>query len=72
MMSPLEELIEYVFENDLEMPAQDPKELLVKNDLNEDQWTCFKDLLEDLELNKQGATLLLSEIKSGRVLFPTR
>lgn len=71
-MSPIDELIEIVLSRNLNIPEQQKDLLLKRNNINEDQWNCFIELMEDLDLNYQGALLLIEEIKSGRVLFPTK
>ena len=45
------------------------KKLLKKNNFSEIQWLSFLNLAEDLELNEDGARIMLDEIRSGRVVL---
>lgn len=45
------------------------KKLLKKNNFSEIQWLSFLNLAEDLELNEEGARIMLDEMRSGRVVL---
>lgn len=45
-------------------------DLLVDNNLTKTQWISFIDLVNDLDLNKKGAKILLDELKNGKVTLP--
>jgi hypothetical protein len=45
------------------------KNLLKKNNFSEIQWLSFLNLAEELELNEEGARIMLDEIRSGRVVL---
>ena len=64
------ELIELLFEytkNSNNLPVE---EILRRNNFSELQWDCFVSLSQDLELNEDGAGILLDEIIAGRVFIP--
>lgn len=72
MIDPINEIIDLVINKNYDHQNINKENLLRENNLNEDQWECFIHLMEDLDLNKRGAAILLDEIKSGRVLVPVQ
>ena len=65
----MKELINFAINNQDNNTSLPLNQLLEENNLNTEQWNSFLDLLNDLDLNKQGASILLEEIKSGKVLL---
>jgi ribosomal protein S17E len=47
-------------------------EILEKYNLSRNDWQCFEEMVEELELNSEGARILLEEILTGRVILPCR
>jgi len=63
----MDELMEMYRQRDLAGEDQIDKSLLSKNNFSESQWLDFLSLVEDLDLNEEGARILLDEMRSGRV-----
>ncbi len=63
----MDELIEMYLQTTLRENFQVDRELLKKHKLTENQWLKFLDLVEDLDLNEEGARILLDEVKAGRL-----
>lgn len=65
----MEELIEMYRNTLLSKDFRADKKLLERHNVSESQWKNFLNLVRDLELNEDGARIMLDEISTGRVVL---
>ena len=70
-MSPSEKLLDQHYKNqDASKTSSLEDKLLKENKISRKQWVSFLDLVKNLELNRDGAKILLEEVRNGRVTLP--
>ncbi|MCF8380947.1 MAG: hypothetical protein K9H49_15340 [Bacteroidales bacterium] len=70
-MSPTDQLLDqhYKIQEHSETMVMEDK-LLKKNKISRKQWDSFVEMVHNLELNRDGAKILLEEVRSGKVILP--
>ncbi len=70
-MSPVDKLLDQHYKE--QSPSDTSileEQLLIENQITRVQWEGFREMVRDMELNREGARLLLDEVINGRVILP--
>ncbi len=70
-MSPADKLLDQHYkEQDISDTTVLEEQLLIENNISRIQWESFKEMVINLELNRDGARILLEEVRNKRVILP--